>query len=93
MKFLFSLPIHFYRLFISPFLGTNCRFAPSCSAYALEAIKVHGPIKGFYLGIRRIIRCNPWGGAGYDPVPMLSTARPDEMATLSCKPSSDGRNS
>lgn len=57
-----------YRLFISPLVGPNCRFSPSCSTYALEAIKIHGPWKGGYLSLRRILRCHPWGGSGYDPV-------------------------
>lgn len=61
--------IWFYRLFISPLLGPNCRYAPTCSAYAIEAIEKHGAIKGAWLGIRRILRCHPWGGSGYDPVP------------------------
>lgn len=62
-------PIHAYRLLISPFLGDNCRYQPSCSAYALEALERHGPFKGAGLAARRICRCHPWGGTGYDPVP------------------------
>jgi len=61
--------IYFYRLFISPLLGTNCRFQPSCSAYAIEAIERHGAVKGSWLTIRRIGKCHPWGKSGYDPVP------------------------
>jgi hypothetical protein len=67
--FLLSLPIHFYRLCISPMLPKQCRFTPTCSQYALEALKKHGPIKGLWLTIKRISRCHPWGGSGYDPVP------------------------
>ena len=59
----------FYQQFISPFTPPSCRFTPSCSAYAKEAIMKHGPIKGLALAIWRILRCNPWGGSGYDPVP------------------------
>ena len=58
-----------YRVTISPWLGANCRFEPSCSAYAMEALRVHGAFRGTWLTIRRIGRCHPWGGSGYDPVP------------------------
>ena len=61
--------IIFYRKCISPLKPHSCRFTPTCSAYAIEALKVHGPIIGLWLTIRRIVRCNPWGGHGYDPVP------------------------
>jgi len=66
---LFTLPVHFYRLVISPLLGSNCRYQPTCSAYALEALQRHGAFKGGWLAIRRISRCHPMGGSGYDPVP------------------------
>ena len=58
-----------YRLAISPWLGNNCRFEPSCSAYAMEALRVHGAFRGTWLTLQRIGRCHPWGGSGYDPVP------------------------
>lgn len=61
--------IQFYRYCISPVLGNHCRYTPSCSQYALEAIEIHGSFKGSYLAIKRILRCNPWGSYGYDPVP------------------------
>lgn len=64
-----SLPIHCYRIVISPLFPPTCRFTPTCSAYALEALKKYGPIKGSYLTIRRILRCHPFGKSGYDPVP------------------------
>lgn len=64
-----SLPIYFYRACISPMLPPSCRYTPTCSRYALEALQKHGPIKGSWLAIRRILRCHPWGGSGYDPVP------------------------
>lgn len=64
-----------YKLGLSPVLGNNCRFEPSCSSYALEAIAVHGALKGLWLALRRILRCNPWGGAGYDPVPPTVTGQ------------------
>ena len=63
------LPIRFYQLCISPLLGPSCRVTPTCSDYARQAILKHGPFKGLYLAIWRILRCNPWGGSGYDPVP------------------------
>lgn len=58
-----------YQLTVSPLIGPRCRFAPSCSEYALEAIDVHGALRGAWLALRRVLRCNPWGGSGYDPVP------------------------
>lgn len=66
---LLALPILFYRRCISPLTPPTCRFTPTCSAYALEALRRHGPFKGLYLAVRRILRCHPWGGSGYDPVP------------------------
>lgn len=61
--------IKFYQLAISPWLGKNCRYNPTCSHYTLEALKVHGLLKGSWLAIKRIASCHPWGGEGYDPVP------------------------
>lgn len=66
---LFSGAIKAYRFLISPLLGAQCRFAPSCSAYALEALQTHGACRGGWIALRRICRCHPWGGCGYDPVP------------------------
>ncbi|WP_233566607.1 membrane protein insertion efficiency factor YidD [Cohnella endophytica] len=62
-------PIRFYRNFISPLTPPSCRFLPTCSAYALEAIEVHGVAKGTYLAVRRISKCHPFHKGGYDPVP------------------------
>ena len=61
--------IRFYQLAISPWLGPSCRFNPTCSQYGLEAFKKYGVFKGFWLTVKRIARCHPWGGHGYDPVP------------------------
>ena len=66
---LLLLPIRFYRAYISPLKPPSSRFTPTCSQYAMEAILKHGPFKGLYLSVRRILRCHPWGGHGYDPVP------------------------
>ncbi|MBO9617769.1 MAG: membrane protein insertion efficiency factor YidD [Niabella sp.] len=65
----FVLLIRFYQLAISPWLGPKCRYTPTCSHYALEAFKKYGPFKGLWLSIKRISRCHPWGGSGYDPIP------------------------
>ena len=69
LSWLLILPILFYRQFISPFTPPSCRFTPTCSEYARQAIMKYGPFKGLALAIWRILRCNPWGGSGYDPVP------------------------
>ena len=61
--------VQLYRYSFSYFLGRNCRFSPTCSEYALAALDVHGPLRGVWLAVRRIGRCHPWGGSGYDPVP------------------------
>lgn len=66
---IFTLPIKFYQAFISPMLGPKCRFDPSCSHYAVEAIEEWGVLKGTWLGIKRIFKCHPWGPFGPDPVP------------------------
>lgn len=72
--FLLRLFIAAYRLVLSPLLGNNCRYLPSCSAYGYEAIGRHGAVKGSWLTLKRLCRCHPWGGAGFDPVPQ-STPR------------------
>lgn len=63
------LPIKFYQYFISPYFPAACRYTPTCSAYSIEALRRHGPIKGLWLSLKRILSCNPWGRHGYDPVP------------------------
>jgi len=69
LAFIVSLPVRLYRATFSPLVGMNCRFQPTCSAYALEALEKHGALRGSWLTIRRIARCHPFGGHGYDPVP------------------------
>ena len=69
LAFIISIPFRFYRLVFSPWVGHGCRFHPTCSAYAMEALRKHGGIKGALLTTRRVIRCNPWGGSGVDNVP------------------------
>lgn len=64
--------VRLYRLAISPWLGANCRFDPTCSSYTIEALQTHGLFKGAWLAAKRIGRCHPWGGSGYDPVPKNS---------------------
>lgn len=66
---LFLLPVYFYKAAISPHTPASCRFTPTCSEYAIQAIRKYGPLKGTWLATKRILRCNPWGGSGYDPVP------------------------
>ena len=69
MKNILLKLISFYRRGISPMTPPSCRFTPTCSQYAIEALRKHGVFKGLYLAVRRILRCHPWGGSGYDPVP------------------------
>lgn len=79
---LLSLPIKAYRLMLSPWIGHGCRYQPTCSCYALEALETHGAARGTYLAVRRLARCHPLGGSGYDPVP------PADAETISVKASS-----
>ncbi|UCE94438.1 MAG: membrane protein insertion efficiency factor YidD [Flavobacteriaceae bacterium] len=65
----FLLLIRFYQAAISPYTPASCRYSPTCSQYAIEALQIHGLFKGGWLAIKRIFSCNPWGGSGYDPVP------------------------
>lgn len=66
---IFLMLIYFYKYAISPLFPPACRYTPTCSEYAVEAIKKYGPFKGLWLAFKRISRCHPWGGHGYDPVP------------------------
>lgn len=72
LAYLLSLPVRFYRAVFSPWVGHSCRYQPTCSAYAMEALQKHGGLKGGWLAARRILRCHPWGRSGYDPVPDVS---------------------
>ncbi|WP_408607989.1 membrane protein insertion efficiency factor YidD [Actinophytocola xanthii] len=74
-------PVGFYRSWISPVLPPSCRFEPSCSAYAVEALSTHGALRGFYLTVRRLLRCGPWHPGGYDPVPPRRVRRRDPHVT------------
>ena len=65
-----------YQLLVSPILGPRCRYLPSCSSYALEALDLHGPWRGSWYAIRRLARCHPWGSSGYDPVPTVKDVVP-----------------
>lgn len=65
----FIILVRFYQLCISPLTPAACRYTPTCSQYAIEALRKHGVIKGGWLAVKRILRCHPWGGSGYDPVP------------------------
>ena len=65
----FIVLVKLYQWILSPWLGPKCRYIPTCSEYAIESFKKHGPIKGLWLTIKRVSRCHPWGGHGHDPVP------------------------
>ena len=69
MKYLFIFLVRFYQVVVSPLKPPTCRYTPTCSQYALEALKKYGAFKGSWLTLKRIARCHPWGGCGYDPVP------------------------
>ena len=79
LKRLLTLPIRFYSYFISPWLPPSCRYTPTCSAYAQQAIEVHGPAYGSYLAARRLCRCHPWAPGGHDPVPPLASLRESKL--------------
>lgn len=82
LSFLLSLPVLFYRYSISPFLRPSCRHVPTCSQYMLDALKIHGPVRGLLLGTGRILRCRPGGTHGYDPVPLIYIRRYRPFLTL-----------
>jgi len=69
LNYFLIVPIKLYQILLSPLIGPSCRFTPTCSNYAIEAINKHGPLKGLWLAIKRISKCHPWGDSGHDPVP------------------------
>jgi putative membrane protein insertion efficiency factor len=69
INYFLIIPIKLYQILLSPLIGPSCRFTPTCSNYAIEAINKHGPLKGLWLAIKRISKCHPWGDSGHDPVP------------------------
>jgi len=69
MKYVVLIPVRLYQIFVSPWLPPACRYFPSCSNYMIQAVQKHGALKGVSYGLRRLLRCAPWGGHGYDPVP------------------------
>jgi len=79
INYFLILIIKFYKYFISPFFPYNCRYMPTCSQYFMDCLKLHGPIKGLYLGTKRILRCHPikilGGGSGYDPAPNFKKSK------------------
>lgn len=79
------LPIRAYQVAISPLLPPTCRYHPTCSAYAIEALTRHGPLRGGWLTLRRLLRCHPWGGSGYDPVPAATSAPTQDRPIHLCR--------
>ena len=74
-----------YQYLVSPLIGPCCRYQPTCSHYAIEALRRHGPIAGGWLALRRLVRCHPWGGFGYDPVPTATTSpKPHKSLQRGC---------
>jgi putative membrane protein insertion efficiency factor len=73
LVFVLIVPVRIYQWAISPWLPRSCRYHPTCSEYAIEALRIHGPLTGLLLGTKRILSCHPWGGQGYDPVPPRGT--------------------
>ena len=69
LSYLIIIPVRLYQILLSPLLGKNCRFNPTCSNYMLQAVREWGPLYGSWLGLKRIVRCHPWGGHGDDPIP------------------------
>ncbi|APZ44770.1 membrane protein insertion efficiency factor YidD [Acidihalobacter ferrooxydans] len=81
MRSLLIVLIKGYRLFISPYMAPHCRYEPSCSAYAVEALQRHGALRGGWLALKRVSRCHPWHEGGYDPVPHTHTSDPSNTSS------------
>lgn len=79
LGWLLLLPVYFYKYAISPLTPASCRHVPTCSEYAVQAVKIHGPFKGFMLATKRILKCHPWGTHGYDPVPTKEKIKTKKM--------------
>lgn len=79
IKRLVLMLVRGYQLLVSPFLGNNCRFYPTCSSYMLEAIEIHGVVRGFWMGLRRVLRCHPYHEGGVDPVPGSDLSKTVEL--------------
>jgi len=90
-SFLLSLPVYLYKYAISPLLRPSCRHVPSCSQYALDALQIHGPVRGSLLAINRILRCRPGGTHGYDPVPLIWIKRYRPLGLLPVKRKKESR--
>ena len=80
LVWLLVAPVRAYQLVVSPLLGPRCRFYPSCSAYAVDALRAHGPVRGLWLAGRRLLRCHPWNPGGPDPVPPIRPSGADRVA-------------
>lgn len=91
MRKLLLLPIRVYQYAISPMMASHCRHYPTCSQYAIEAITTHGAVKGFFLAVKRLLRCHPWAKGGYDPVPGTEVCS-GVTPTTCCGPASQTHN-
>ncbi|MBL4692482.1 MAG: membrane protein insertion efficiency factor YidD [Magnetovibrio sp.] len=84
LTWIFRVLIMGYQWLVSPILGGNCRYHPTCSSYALQALEQHGPFKGAWLGVKRILRCHPWHDGGFDPVPLRHQNEPKQTTDGKC---------
>jgi len=83
--YILFIPLYFYKWFISPLTGPSCRHTPTCSQYAVDALRIHGPLRGFYMSVNRFSRCRPGGTHGYDPVPLIWVKKYKPWKTLTGK--------